>query len=96
MRGVFGGLLGLINGVGKATLYLLIGEAAKRESTNARRVRLILGSIITGEILSVIVYLLFYTSSDDPTPLFFVSPTLFLATVIILETIRLKIENSKE
>jgi hypothetical protein len=48
MKGIFGGIISLINIIGGCIIFLLIGERAWKESNTGRRWRLAYGSLCCG------------------------------------------------
>ena len=56
MSGLFGGCLGLVNILGTAALYVLIGKKALKP--DARGVRLFIGSLLSGGVLGAALALL--------------------------------------
>jgi hypothetical protein len=56
MKGLFGGILGLVNAFGGAVLTILIGRVAWRHG--ARWARIIVGSFALGLLIGVMVYVI--------------------------------------
>lgn len=56
MSGVFGGILGFVDQVGGALLYLLIGEQARSQTQASRWFRLAFGSVFIGASIAILMY----------------------------------------
>jgi hypothetical protein len=95
MGGVFGGLLGLINAVGGAVLYVLLGSKAWRESEQGRKERRNMGSLVFGLALGSGFYFFKKTELLDkpenygmkPLIGFVVIPFLIMVLVVAIEAV---------
>lgn len=104
MNGIFGGFLSIIDSIGGGLLYILIGEAASRMGALTRLVRLVLGAVLFGGIVSLFIYLnapeyafqrLAFQNpflNDNSVPLIFVPPVAALLATALLELLSFAIE----
>ena len=107
MNGIFGGFLAIVDSIGGGFLYILIGEAASRSGAGARLVRLVLGALLFGAIVSIAIYMfspemalqkLAYQNTgiinDGAFATIFLPPVASLVLTAALELFRFGIEHS--
>lgn len=105
MNGIFGGVLGIIDSIGGAFLYILIGSTASKASAAARLSRLFFGALIIGFAASIALYVLWperafqnmiYQDnayiSGNTLPLVYIPPVAALGLTGVLELLRASIE----
>ena len=105
MNGIFGGVLGIIDSIGGAFLYILIGSSASKVSTAARLSRLLFGALIIGCAISVTLYVVWpdrafqnmiYQDNSyingNTLPLVYIPPVASLGLTGVLELLRASIE----
>ena len=98
MNGIFGGFLSIIDSIGGGLWYILIGESASKMAALTRLVRLVLGAVMFGGVISLFIYLrwpevalqkLAFQNSqflnDNSVPLIFVPPVAALLATALLE-----------
>ena len=106
MNGIFGGFLSIIDSIGGGLLYILIGEAASKMGALTRLVRLVLGAVLFGGVISLFIYLrspeiafqklAFQNSAflnENSVPLIFVPPVAALLVTALLELLSFVIEH---
>ena len=105
MNGIFGGFLSIIDSIGGGILYILIGGAASNLGAITRLVRLVIGAVIFGAIVSLGIYLYspdlafqrlsFQNNAflnDNAIPLIFVAPVAALVLTAVLELLSFALE----
>lgn len=98
MNGIFGGFLSIIDSIGGGFLYILIGGAASSMGALTRLVRLVIGAVLFGGVISLVIYLnspeyafqklTFQNNTfinDNSVPLIFVPPVGALLLTALLE-----------
>ena len=92
MSGVLGGLLGLINIVGGAVLFILVGNKAWGKSDTARWLRLIFGGVSSGYGIGTTLFLNVsvdqYSTDWRPGVCFALIPFLSVMCILGLEGLR--------
>ncbi len=105
MNGIFGGFLNIIDSIGGGILYILIGGAASNLGAVTRLVRLVIGAVIFGAIVSLGIYLYapdlafqkisFANSTflnDNAIPMIYVAPVAALVLTAVLELLSFALE----
>lgn len=98
MNGIFGGFLSIIDSIGGGLLYILIGESASKMAALTRLVRLVLGAVVFGCVISLFIYLrwpefafeklAFQNNAflnENSVPVIFVPPVAALLATALLE-----------
>lgn len=105
MSGIFGGFLSIIDSIGGGILYIFIGASASNLGVATRLVRLVIGAVVFGAIVSLGIYLnspnlafqkLSFQNNaflnDNAIPVIFVAPVAALVLTAVLELLSFALE----
>ncbi len=105
MSGIFGGFLSIVDSIGGGILYIFIGSSASNLGVATRLVRLVIGAVVFGAIVSLGIYLnspdlafqkLSFQNNaflnDNAIPVIFVAPVAALVLTAVLELLSFALE----